>query len=257
MDTVFFSIKKTIAIFTDPLRLTLLWCVAWWFLSSWSRLNRWRLYGLWASLLGLWILSSPAGSTFIAEPLEPILPSPLARASEANGILVLACVHYENSNLVLPDKYGECALRRVLYGVTLHRKTGLPLVFSGGNMEGKQLSEAEANRRLAIAMGVSPRSILLSQEGQDTASETAAVAKTWPKRTLMLVTTAAHMPRSVYLLEKAGVHAIPAPVDRSVFPGNLDWLSIASYIPDSKSLERSSAAIYEWLGLISKHLDHQ
>lgn len=255
MDTAFFTAKKIVALFTDPLRLTLLLCVVWWILSSLPRLQRWRSHGLWVVLLGLWVLSTPAGSSLIAEPLEPILPSPLTRAGEADGILVLACVHYENHNLELPDRYGECALRRVLYGVMLHRKTGLPLIFSGGHMEGKQISEAESSKSLAIAMGASPKAILLSPQGQDTATETAAVAKQWKGQTLMIVTTATHMSRSVYLLEQAGTQAIPAPIARTVFPDNLEWTSIESYIPSSKNLERSSAAIYEWLGLISKRFD--
>ena len=63
-----------------------------------------------------------------------------------------------------------------------------------------------------------------------------------------LVTSAWHMPRAASLFRKAGVDFAPCPAD-FISRGNLRfrWVDLTW---DSESLERSTLALHEWIGLL-------
>jgi uncharacterized SAM-binding protein YcdF (DUF218 family) len=73
---------------------------------------------------------------------------------------------------------------------------------------------------------------------------------------VLLVTSAAHMPRSVALFEHEGIEVVPAPVDFTVTREGMNNLASAgwqstliSFLPNTSSLGLTTNVIKEYLGI--------
>ena len=75
------------------------------------------------------------------------------------------------------------------------------------------MPEAEVMARIAVLLGVKPQDIRLETDSRDTADEAEIIAKMIGREKFILVTSAAHMPRSMALFRKRGLQPIPAPAD--------------------------------------------
>ena len=73
--------------------------------------------------------------------------------------------------------------------------------------------------RIAELLGVKPQDIVLESDSRDTADEAEIIAKMIGRERFILVTSAAHMPRSMALFKKRGLQPIPAPTDFLVREG--------------------------------------
>jgi len=62
----------------------------------------------------------------------------------------------------------------------------------------------------------------------------------------LLVTSAAHMPRSVAAFEKAGVEVFPVSTDVRVIRAS--GLTVFDFLPHAGALSMTSDAMREWLG---------
>jgi uncharacterized SAM-binding protein YcdF (DUF218 family) len=138
---------------------------------------------------------------------------------------------------------------RLRYGATVHRKTGLPILVSGGAPDSMSPPEAkimekalldffkiktrwkEPQSRTTLENMIFSRK-LLSADGIDT---------------IYLVTHSWHMRRAAWAFEQAGITVIPAPHNFTRLSGNN---SIFGYFPSSNGLSMSSLALHEYLGLI-------
>jgi uncharacterized SAM-binding protein YcdF (DUF218 family) len=157
-----------------------------------------------------------------------------------------------------PEYGGKASLagpsvHRASTALRISRETGLPLIFSGGsrNEERGEESEAEAAGRFWLGLGADPSRIRLETRSRDTDENARFVAEMVGKGPVILVTSASHMPRAVLAFNKAGIDVIPAPTD---FHANSD-ASIRvtdpmGWLPSAKSLELSSWALHEYIGLL-------
>jgi uncharacterized SAM-binding protein YcdF (DUF218 family) len=140
------------------------------------------------------------------------------------------------------------ALGRIVEAVRLLRLLpGARLIVSGPAEPGRP-SHAAVLARAAESLGVDPGRISLVETALDTEDESLAVARLAGKARIALVTSASHMPRAAALFRRAGVDFAPCPAD-FVARGNLQlrWSDLAW---DSESLERSTLAVHEWVGLL-------
>ena len=142
------------------------------------------------------------------------------------------------------------AVDRFEQGVALVEKGRAPLlVLSGGRLdwlEGEPW-EGDALRQAAIRRGVKAESIRVIRGVAVTADEARAVRELGMER-VILVTSAFHMPRSVFLFKRAGVDVVPFPADyqtRSRF--RFDPLSL---VPQAAGLEKTELAVKEFYGLL-------
>jgi uncharacterized SAM-binding protein YcdF (DUF218 family) len=71
-------------------------------------------------------------------------------------------------------------------------------------------------------------------------------------RNILLVTSAAHMPRAAAAFRKVGFAVVPAPADFITGWAALD-LPLAWW-PNAQSMSQSDAAVKEWLGLFAYRL---
>ncbi|MGD1856179.1 MAG: YdcF family protein [Leptolyngbyaceae cyanobacterium] len=151
---------------------------------------------------------------------------------------------------------------RILYGVKLYQDGAAPLImFSGGRIawRGSGASEAEDMAEIAMAMGVPERNILREDDSLNTYQNAVNTAKILRQRqidTILLVTSAIHMPRSIAIFKKQGFDVTAAPTDYWVSQKFLEEmrgmsLGTALYVlPDSTALDFFTKALKEYIGLV-------
>ncbi|WP_305823290.1 YdcF family protein [Massilia brevitalea] len=223
--------------------------------------RRWRragtvLGGISLALLALF--STTGGARLLVAPLEA-MSTPL-RAPEqagAQAIVVLA-----SGRLQRAPEYGDrdipdyIALARVRYGAHLQRRTGLPLLVSGGN--GASGVDPAVNDRAYVkadAMATALREDFgvavqwverHSRDTNENASDSAVLLRAAGVQRILLVTDAMHMPRSCAAFERAGLDVVNAPT--MFFSKQAQGSS--SWVPGAEGMRRSRYALYEWMGSI-------
>jgi uncharacterized SAM-binding protein YcdF (DUF218 family) len=123
-------------------------------------------------------------------------------------------------------------------------KAKLFVISAGFNPRDGRILRAEAVRN-----GILPDRIVVTPQVLTTEDEARAVSKLPGIHTILLVTSAYHMPRAVLLFRAAGIEVHPFPTDlRASSPFRLGPLA---FIPDSSALENSAAAVREYYGLLA------
>lgn len=148
------------------------------------------------------------------------------------------------------------ALKRLVYAVRIRKaldtgkNAGAPLVISGGTVYGREGAEAEAaaSKRMAAALGIPPEQILAETSSRNTYENAVETRKLLPEtQTIILVTSAYHMVRSVKCFEARGFTVIPAPTDYKIDRGGK---TVMDKLPSISSLRTSAAALREYWGLL-------
>jgi uncharacterized SAM-binding protein YcdF (DUF218 family) len=197
----------------------------------------------------LYVFSMGAFVNILLSPLENRY-APITEPGGARYVVVLGGGFVESS----PERGGGPSLApvstvRAAYGLELSRRFGLPLVYSGGRGYASRVAatEAEAAKAFWLSLGAGAGSILLEDASQDTKENAAGIARIVGASRIVVVTSAAHMPRSMLALARAGIDAVPAPTDYEAKRSPLTW---ADFMPDLDALKQARAALHEYLGLL-------
>ncbi len=253
---MFFVISKTFWFFAQPSSIITMMIIAGVIFSHNVRFaklgSRLALSGLGLLLLaGLGPLSN-----IVILPLEQRFADNAARLSDKPiaGIIILG--GYEDGRT--SERRGTLHLNEAAERLTeaarlAHRLPTLPVIVSGGS--GAILVEdkpaAQAIRDYLIAIGIAPTRILLEDKSITTyenARFTHDLVKPSPNQLWYLVTSAAHMPRSVGTFRRQGFNVIAWPVDfRTADTG--DWRRPFGSVP--AGLKRLDEASMEWVGLLA------
>ena len=213
-------------------------------------LRRWPRAGralIATCLMVLLVLSLPVVSDVLTLAIEEYPPLGAAQPVPVGAIVVLGGGLSRNA----ADPAGaalepEC-LERLAGGAVLARRTGLPVLLSGGAVEPGPAVADVMQATLKRDFGLEARFVeRRSRTTHENARESAALlAAVWIKN-VVLVTSAVHMRRAVAEFEAAGVTVIPAPVGGTLAVGR----GLAAWLPKPSALARSWDALYELLGLL-------
>jgi uncharacterized SAM-binding protein YcdF (DUF218 family) len=111
--------------------------------------------------------------------------------------------------------------------------------------------EGETLRQQALALGLPADSLATTSRVRNTAEEAQVVARSLPAgASIVLVTSAFHMPRAARLFQRQGLAVIPYPVDfqaSGAWAGNL-LADPLNFLPSATGLWRSSRALNEAIG---------
>lgn len=201
-----------------------------------------------ASALLLYAVSLESMAEVLLRPLEDAYPAnPSVEAGPPEAIVLLGGGLYDHApagSQVAPD-----ALKRALRASRLHRQTGLPVITTGGRVLRPQegMSEAEAAKMLLVELGADPELVIPETKSRTTRENATNVAAEHPFRRVYLVTSAYHMPRSVYVFREAGITPIPAPTD---YKTDRSGLLFYDFLPSMKGLERCYTALHEYIGYL-------
>jgi len=182
-------------------------------------------------------------------PLEGQYP-PLSESSiqrDIKWVVVLGAGSRENKLLTPEDRLHDATLKRLLEGIRLYRL--LPkasLVLSGGDYRGSS-PDARVMRQVALQLGLSPARLVLEESSWDTHDQARFLKNQLGNEPFYLVTSAAHMPRSMAFFKKTGTHPIAAPAD---FRAVWEPLRLTDFFPRADALRDTERAFYEYLGLL-------
>ena len=245
-----FGLKKMLSAFFLPLPFGL-FCLLVGLFLLWTREAKWaRNTGFIAGFLIIFTFSLSPVANFLLDGLQsqykPLLriPSPLTRVVVLGGG-VSGGKNYP-ANLTL----GPSSLSRLVEGIRLFKliqasNPRAELILSGGRAF-QSVAVAGTMRNTAVMLGVNPQNIILEDGSQDTRDEAVFLQKTLQDEPFILVTSAYHMPRSMGLFEKLGMHPIAAPTQFFGYSEN----PFTHYLPNTSNLMISDIAIHEYLGIL-------
>lgn len=202
----------------------------------------------------VYALSLGPVSNLLLLPLEnryPALSGSFAAPGDTDFVVVLGGGSVAGS----PEEGGRDSLsgdavKRALHGFRIASRFGLPLVFSGGRVFDRgQEPEAKAAARFLAGLGMERKRILEEGESRNTWQNARFVKETFGAKRVILVTSAYHMPRSVWCFEKNGIAVIAAPADYHADRGLA--FAPADFLPSMHALEESYLALHEYLGILS------
>ena len=173
---------------------------------------------------------------------HPIL-SPDVDLSEAGAIVVLSggarnIYSYEKSLTA-----GGPTMERLLYAVSLHRRTGLPLLVTGNRRETRLMSQSLKNTFSIDARFVENR----SRNTAENAANSAAMLTEAGITRIVLVTNMHHMPRAMDAFARQEIEVTPAPVTGK---GGYSYWRLGSFLPSAAMLASSASAIHEYVGRV-------
>ncbi len=251
-----FYLSKFAGFFTQPSSVLLILLVVGSALL-WTR--RWRLgralilAGTAIAIIGL----LPTGNWLIL-PLEERFKRPDLEGRTVDGIIVLGGGEdsrvAKGRNVHAMNEAGE----RLTEGIALARRyPKAKLVFTGGavNILYAPTIGAEAARRMLEDFDLGdPARLILEPKARTTwenAVYTKALVNPKPGETWLLVTSAAHMPRSMGVFRKVGFAVEPWPADYRTAGAEDRFRMFES---PAEGLRRLENTLHEWLGLLAYRL---
>jgi uncharacterized SAM-binding protein YcdF (DUF218 family) len=223
---------------------------------GWYRFKKHKNMGsslLLGALLGLYALSTPLFSNVLAGLLEGATHQPLSASVQKDyqAIVVLGGGTRSNSY-----EYGDDitvslrTLERLRYAATLGKKTGLPILVSGGQV----FSDSKVSESVLMA-GILANEFNVAVRWQESRSRNTAENAQYSRALLrplhidkiLLVTQAFHIPRAITEFKRVGFDVLAAPTG---FLHAEHHLRIFSFIPSAEALTDSSYIFHEYLGLL-------
>jgi uncharacterized SAM-binding protein YcdF (DUF218 family) len=255
---MFLFLSKLIPLVFYPLGIVCLLLITtlilWWIKSKWTPI----VIGV--ALVIILLSGNAWTSNWLAQSLE-WQNIPIGELPNADAIVVLGggtrSQAYPRPDVDLTD-----AGDRVWYGGTLYRAGKAPkIIVSGGRISwrGAGKPESEDLTKLLVAMGVPETDIIPEGDSYNTRDNAVNVNKILKEqnfKSILLVTSAMHMPRSMAIFKNLGINAIAAPTDYHISqleidePNRQNESTILSLIPNSENLDRTTNAIKEYIGIV-------
>ncbi|MBN4078511.1 envelope biogenesis factor ElyC [Gammaproteobacteria bacterium AH-315-C21] len=251
-----FFAKKILGSLLKPLPLSVLIALIGVYLIWFSQHQKLGRFAVGLALVLLISFSTPFVANSLIKPLEQQYPAILDTNpyNTVAFIVVLGGGHSVDDDTPISSHLSSSALKRLIEGLRLQRE--LPhatLIVSGGAVFSQH---REANTMTAVikALKINDDKLIIENNARDTASQASAIAELVDDQAFLLVTSAAHMPRSMLLMQQHGLNAIAAPTDTRAT--KTDASDITAYFPSGTYLKKSESAIHEYLGQWWAMLQH-
>ena len=256
---MFIFLSKLLPLFAYPLGLACLLLVLALVFHQNARARWWLTL---AAVLILWLGSTTGLSNLLARSLEYRYLPP-----EEIPVTEVAVVLGGGTEPALSPRTSieiNSAGDRVLYAAELYRQ-GLArrLLLTGGEITwqtGGFSSPAEDMAAILISIGVPQEALWLETESRNTYENALYSGELLAEsgiQSILLVTSAMHMPRAVALFEAQGLEVTPLPVDYSVTEEVLveadtsaALVKVLDIIPNASNLALTTAALKEYFGML-------
>jgi uncharacterized SAM-binding protein YcdF (DUF218 family) len=220
-----------------------------------ERLRRARI-GAVTGLILLVAISNP----LVARPLLGSLeawhrPPPLLKEERYDAIVVLGGGVLEPGTLRPLADLASYSKNRVTCGVDLYQQGYAPkLVFSGGNGHAFKdtVKDAPEMKRWAERLGVSKDAMVIEDQSRTTYENATETKRLLGSQSIVLVTSASHLPRATALFSKQGFRVTPAPCDFHIQnrpEDTFEQLDPFDILPNDRAIEQTTLAVNEWAGM--------
>lgn len=205
-----------------------------------------------AGVLALVLLSWAPVADRLLGPIEARYPPVHSwpETPSVSAVVVLGGGYQPNQPWVVTGQLSEASVNRLLEGLRLwHLSPSEPLlVVTGASRYVGIEPMARAYERVARDMAVPDSQLHVLDTPTDTGEEAKAVAKLLGEgASVLLVTSASHMPRAMVYFQQAGLNPIAAPTHYLALRD--DVATVGYWMPAARHLQKSERAIYEWLGM--------
>lgn len=197
-------------------------------------------------LSSITLVSDPFLRTIEYPPLNPDTIASL----NAKAIVVLGADRYSRAPEYQKDTVASQTLQRVRYAAWLAKKTGLPILVSGGSkIKGAQPEALLMQQVLETELGVkAPYLEVYSHNTYENAVCSKQILETINADKILLVTQAWHMPRAIRSFNDAGIQVIPASTGYTT--SNKNGVSFGDLLPSARGLARTNIWLHELFGIL-------
>ena len=212
------------------------------------RLGRSLIFG---SLALLWVVSTPAFNIPLLEKLGWPAPANLQDINGAQAIVVLSAGIYPRAlEYGGTDTVNHDTLERLRYAAHMYRRTGLPILVSGGRGPGKSAAEAELMKSVLENDFATPvRWVEVeSRNTLENARESARILHKAGVGRAFLVTQSIDMRRAVQSFAPTGIIVIAAPV--GFVTAYQKALGPADFLPSGTGFRTSNRVAHEFVGML-------
>lgn len=245
-----FYTGKIVQFFVSPLNLSIgLLLLA---LALGRRRPRAQALSICAGLVLLWGASTNFAAHWLMRGLErryAVLPAPQCPSADAIVLLGGTVYPVEPPRVEAEEMSGSRAVRAVRL---FHAGKAPKILCAGGvpyePLPGVVRNEAVDMRELLQDLGVPPSAVMLEENSRNTrenALYAARILKESGDCSVLLVTSAFHMPRAVALFEREGLEVVPAPSD--VRSTGDPW-RLSRLLPTPEGLKLTTLAVNEYVG---------
>ena len=169
-------------------------------------------------------------------------------ADKIRWVVVLGGGHSSDPTLPPTGQISTASLARLLEGIRIHRSyPGSKLLLSGGGVFDPK-PEAVTMAELSMVLGIDQSDFILDTLSKDTKDQAKTMKRLIGTDRFVLVTSAAHMPRSMALFRKQGLEPIAAPTDFWV--KDAQGFNPRQVYPDAAGLRKMERAVHEFLGIV-------
>lgn len=202
----------------------------------------------WFGVLGLLVLAIPAVAGLLLATLERNLPLSPPPDQPPQAIVVLGGDTLRGGSQAPITHLGPLSLERVRAAALLYRRTGLPVLITGGKLRASEPPVA-AMMTDSLVHDFQVPVQWVEEESRDTwenADLSAAILRGQGIRSVYVVTQAWHMRRAIVAFSAAGITVTAAPTrfDRVSMSFALD------FVPEVSGWRASYFAMHEWIGLV-------
>jgi uncharacterized SAM-binding protein YcdF (DUF218 family) len=218
---------------------------------------RWVRQLLLSSILLLVLISSP----LIALPLIGSLeawyqPPQLTPSDRFDAIVVLGGGINEKGSLRPVTEPNSDSRNRTTCGVTLYQQGYAPtLVLTGGDgrIFGTGPQEAIEMQRWAVRLGVPESATMIEGEARTTYENATGTKRLLGPASILLVSSASHLPRAVPVFMKQGFRVRPSPcsyISRNSPRESWDNLDPFDFLPNDTAIQHTREAVTEVAGIV-------
>jgi uncharacterized SAM-binding protein YcdF (DUF218 family) len=261
MTPLFFGLYKFVKYAVYPLSW-IIGCFGLALLLAWlpwsARRQRWLRIALTTGTALLFLAASPIVSYTFMSGLEGWYPPVRAIDRQFDAIVVLGGGIKEPGTLRPAVELSDESRHRTICGADLYQQGAAGrLVMTGGGMRifgGPGVKVAPAMKAWAVQLGVPPDAILVDEEARTTYENALGTRRVLGQaRSILLVTTAYHIPRATALFQKQGFEVTPYACGfhaKDRLTDDWDDLTPFDFLPSSGALQRMTQAVDETVGMM-------
>ncbi len=221
-----------------------------------QRRLRWIRHLAISAFLLLVLLSTPiVAGTLVGLIEEQATPFDATSERRFDAIVVLGAGAGGKGTLRPADELSGASMERTICGADLFRQgVASRIVFSGGDASifGEGPQEGVEMKRLALQLGVPEEAIIVEGRSRSTYENAREVKQMLVNGSILMVTSAHHVPRALGLFRKQGLNVTPYPCGYLVRDRFADGWGGDPFalIPQVEALLRSTLAINEFVGIL-------